>query len=79
MIAWARSPLAAAMVGKTIGHPIEENDLPIYIQRFGTTVDEIFVTAPDLRERYRDRSASCPSAPSATTPTTSASPRACDS
>jgi glutamate synthase domain-containing protein 2 len=55
LIAWARSPLAAAMVGKTIGRCIEENSLPVYIERFGTTVDEVFVTAPELQERYKDR------------------------
>jgi glutamate synthase domain-containing protein 2 len=55
LIAWARSPLAAAMVGKNIGRLIEENSLPIYIERFGTTVDEVFVTAPELQERYKDR------------------------
>jgi len=55
MIAWARGPLAAAMVGKTIGRRIEENALPIYIERFGTTVSEVFVTAPELQERYKDR------------------------
>jgi len=55
LIAWARSPLAAAMVGKTIGRRIEESALPIYIERFGTTVSEVFVTAPELQERYKDR------------------------
>jgi glutamate synthase domain-containing protein 2 len=55
MIAWARGPLAAAMVGKTIGRSIEENSLPVYIERFGTTVSEVFVTAAELEERYKDR------------------------
>jgi glutamate synthase domain-containing protein 2 len=55
LIAWARSPLAAAMVGKTIGRLIEENGLPVYIERFGTTVSEVFVTAPELAERFKDR------------------------
>jgi len=55
LVAWARGPLAAAMVGKNIGRCIEENSLPIYIERFGTTVDEVFVTAPELQERYKDR------------------------
>jgi glutamate synthase domain-containing protein 2 len=55
LIAWARSPLAAAMVGKNIGRLIEENNLPLYIERFGTTATEIFVTAPELQERYKDR------------------------
>ncbi len=60
LIAWARSPLAAAMVGKNIGSLVEENSLPIYIERFGTTVEEIFVTAPELQERYKDRFAKIP-------------------
>ena len=55
MIAWARSPLAAAMVGKNIGKLITENSLPIYVERFGTTATEIFVTAPELQERFKDR------------------------
>ena len=55
MIAWARSPLAAAMVAKNIGKAIEGQSLPIYIERFGTTVDEIFVTSTELREKYGDR------------------------
>jgi len=60
LIAWARGPLAAAMVAKTIGSSIERSDLPIYIQRFGTTVDEVFVTAPELRHRFGDRFAKLP-------------------
>ena len=55
MIAWARGPLAAAMVGKNIGRLAEENSLPLYVERFGTTVSEIFVTAPELEDRYKDR------------------------
>jgi len=55
MIAWARSPLAAAMVAKNIGKAIESQNLPIYVERFGTTVDEIFVASTELREKYGDR------------------------
>jgi len=55
MIGMARAPLAAAMVAKTIGKGIEAGDLPIYIQRFGLTVDEIFVEAPVLRQKLGDR------------------------
>lgn len=55
MIAMARAPLAAAMVAKTIGKGIEEQSLPIYIQRYGLTRDEIFVSAPELRETLGDR------------------------
>jgi glutamate synthase domain-containing protein 2 len=60
LIAMARAPLAAAMVAKTIGNAIEQQSLPIYIERFGTTVDEVFVTASELRERYGDRFAKLP-------------------
>jgi glutamate synthase domain-containing protein 2 len=55
LIGWARSPLAAAMVAKNIGKSIEAQTLPIYIERFGTTVDEIFVSSTELRERFGDR------------------------
>ncbi len=49
LIGMARGPIAAAMVGKTIGKSIEENLLPVYIERFGSKKDEIFVTASHLR------------------------------
>jgi len=60
LIAWARGPLAAAMVAKTIGKSIESQDLPIYIQRYGLSVDEVFVTAPELRHRFGDRFSKLP-------------------
>jgi glutamate synthase domain-containing protein 2 len=50
LIGMARSPIAAAMVGKTIGTAIKAHQLPVYIERFGSTIDEIFVTAADLRK-----------------------------
>jgi len=49
LIGMARGPIAAAMVGKTIGRTIDENQVPVYVERFGNTKDEIFVTASDLR------------------------------
>jgi glutamate synthase domain-containing protein 2 len=49
LIGMARAPIAAAMVGKTIGRAIAAGDLPVYIARFGRTMDEIFVTANSLR------------------------------
>jgi glutamate synthase domain-containing protein 2 len=50
LVGMARSPIAAAMVGKTIGKTIDQNELPVYVERFGKTKDEIFVTAPALRK-----------------------------
>jgi hypothetical protein len=49
MVGMARAPIAAAMVGKTIGRAIESEELPVYVERFGTTKEEIFVTATALR------------------------------
>jgi len=49
LVGMARSPIAAAMVGKTIGRAMEEGQLPVYIERFGSTKDEVFVTAAHLR------------------------------
>ena len=49
LVGMARAPIAAAMVGKTIGRAIEENQLPVYVERFGNKKDEIFVTAGELR------------------------------
>ncbi|MBN2242384.1 MAG: FMN-binding glutamate synthase family protein [Acidobacteria bacterium] len=54
MIGMARSPIAAAMVGKTIGRAIDENQIPVYIERFGSTKDSIFVTAGLLRKELGD-------------------------
>jgi len=50
LVGMARSPIAAAMVGKTIGRAITEQQVPVYVERFGTTRDEIFVTAAELRK-----------------------------
>jgi len=54
LVGMARAPIAAAMVGKTIGRTIEENQVPVYIERFGNTKDEIFVTASELRKQLGD-------------------------
>jgi len=50
----ARVPVAAAMVGKTIGRTMEEQQIPVYIERFGNTKDDIFVTAGTLRKELGD-------------------------
>jgi glutamate synthase domain-containing protein 2 len=54
LVGMARAPIAAAMVGKTIGRAIEEGQLPVYIERFGRSRDEIFVTAAQLRHELGD-------------------------
>lgn len=52
IVGMARSPLAAAMVGKTIGKALDEGLLPVYVGRFGNNKEEIFVTAPELKKKY---------------------------
>ena len=55
LVGMARSPIAAAMVGKTIGRAIAERQLPVYVERFGGTQDEIFVTGSHLRKELGDK------------------------
>jgi len=51
-IGMARAPLAAAMVGKTIGQALESHQLPVYLQRFGKTRESVFVTAEGLKREF---------------------------
>lgn len=51
-VGMARGPMAATMVGKTIGKRILEGQIPVYVERFGSSVDEIFVSSPDLKRKY---------------------------
>ena len=55
LIGMARAPIAACMVGKTIGRTIDEERVPVYIERFGNTKEQIFVTASDLANHWGDR------------------------
>ncbi len=55
MVGMARAPIAAAMVGKTIGQAIEAGELPVYVERFGGNKDEIFVTASELRKELGEK------------------------
>ena len=54
LVGMARAPIAAAMVGKTIGNAIGAREIPVYVQRFGEARDEIFVTASALRKELGD-------------------------
>ena len=54
LVGMARGPIAAAMVGKTLGRAVEEHQVPVYVERFGQTKDEIFVTAAELRQELGD-------------------------
>jgi len=54
-VGMARGPMAATMVGKTIGKRINESQIPVYVERFGNTAEEIFVTAPELKRQFKER------------------------
>ncbi|MBD3414231.1 MAG: FMN-binding glutamate synthase family protein [Candidatus Aminicenantes bacterium] len=54
-VGMARSPLAAAMVGKTIGKRIKEQQIPVYVERFGDEIQEIFSNAPELKHKYGEK------------------------
>ena len=54
-VGMARSPLAAAMVGKTIGKRIDEDQIPVYVERFGNSKEEVFVTATELKNQFKER------------------------
>ena len=43
------------MVGKTLGKAIDSNEVPVYVERFGTTRDEVFVTAAELRKEIGNK------------------------
>ncbi len=51
-IGMARAPLAAAMVGKTIGKALDSGQLPIFLERFGRDRESIFVTAEHLKREF---------------------------
>ncbi len=55
LVGMARAPVAAAMVGKTIGRAIENHQIPVYIERFGNSKEEIFVTATSLRKELGEK------------------------
>jgi glutamate synthase domain-containing protein 2 len=54
-VGMARGPMAATMVGKTIGRRITEGQIPVYVERFGSSAEEIFVTAPELKRKFKEK------------------------
>jgi len=53
-VGMARAPLAAAMVGKTIGDAIEKGKLPAPVKKHGETREDIFIAAEELKRKYGD-------------------------
>ncbi len=54
LIALCRAPMAAAMVGKTVGDLIKENKTPTELKQYGNSIKEIFAGIAELREIYGD-------------------------
>ena len=52
LVGMARAPIAAAMVGKTIGSMIEKRKLPPTLEKHGMSIEEIFISSPELKQRY---------------------------
>ncbi len=55
LIGMARSPLAAAMVGKTIGKNVKKGEMPVYVGRFGDSLEEVFITGPELKRKFGEK------------------------
>lgn len=50
-IGMARSPLAAAMVGKTVGEAIKTGKVPAEYKKYGESIDQIFIAAAVLKDK----------------------------
>lgn len=52
LVGMARAPIAAAMVGKTIGNMLAMGKLPSTLEKYGMSIEEIFITSPELKQRF---------------------------
>lgn len=59
-VGMSRAPLTAAMVGKNVGKMISEEDVPVYYQRFGGSIEEVFVKATEVKNKLGRRFESLP-------------------
>lgn len=50
-IGMARSPLSAAMVGKTVGEAVKAGKVPNEYKKYGETLEQVFIGAAELKER----------------------------
>jgi glutamate synthase domain-containing protein 2 len=51
-VCMGRALMIPGMVGKNIGEWLKNNDLPKTVSRYGTTIEEIFVSYEDLKAKY---------------------------
>lgn len=50
-IGMARSPLTAAMVGKTVGEAVRSGKIPPEYKKYGESVEQIFIAATELKDK----------------------------
>ncbi|MBM7856154.1 glutamate synthase domain-containing protein 2 [Desulfohalotomaculum tongense] len=53
-IGMARSPLTAAMVGKTVGTAIKNGKIPAEYKKYGETLEQVFIAASALKDKLGD-------------------------
>ncbi|HWJ02240.1 MAG TPA: glutamate synthase-related protein, partial [Verrucomicrobiae bacterium] len=51
LIGMARSPLTAAMVGKTVGQMVKDGKVPAEYKKYGEALEQVFVLASELKNR----------------------------
>jgi glutamate synthase domain-containing protein 2 len=54
-VCMGRGLMIPAMVGKHIGKWIKNGDLPRTVSKYGTSIEEIFVSYEELKQRYGER------------------------
>lgn len=59
-VCMGRGLMIPGMVGKNIGKWLEKGELPKTVSKYGTTVEEIFVTYEELKEKYGERMGEIP-------------------
>jgi len=52
LIGMARAPLTAAFVGRNIKNAVEKGTLPKHYSQYGNTIEQIFITAAELKSKY---------------------------
>ncbi len=55
LIGMCRAPMAAAMVGKTVGKMIEEGNIPKEYEQYGCSVEQIYAGSRKLKGIYGDK------------------------
>lgn len=52
LVGMGRSPMTAAMVGKTIGQLVKEGKIPKDLKEHGESIDQVFYASVKLKEQY---------------------------